>query len=493
MTENAPQETKKRPPVVVVMGHVDHGKTSLLDYVRKANVVAREAGGITQAVAAYEITHAGEKITFIDTPGHEAFASMRSRGAQIADLAIVIVAADESIKPQTLEAINILQESKTPFVIAINKIDREDANVERVKNDFTAAGIYLEGYGGQISIQPISAKTGAGIPELLDLVLLTAEVENLTYNPHLPASGFVLEVRHTKQRGLEVSVIVKDGTLEQGSAIATASTVGKVKILEDFLGKSAKQLTPSSPAIIIGFEKNPLIGEEFWCGDVSPSHISALNTSAKAADTKPGIPLSPLELLLAQNKRKAFSVVLKAADAGSLEALVQIISGLKSEREIEIVASSIGDIVDNDIKFAASTGSVLIGFKVKISKAGTLLAQNNNVIVCTSDIVYSLIEQLQELVAKGPGAQASGELEVLAVFNQKRFNDQLIGGKIVRGMFKNKGTVRIVREGKEIATGKITSLRELKKDIESAQSPKEVGIIIDTNTKIEIGDDIVLS
>ncbi|MEN9341881.1 MAG: translation initiation factor translation initiation factor, partial [Candidatus Parcubacteria bacterium] len=320
---------------------------------------------------------------------------------------------------------------------------------------------------------------------------LTAEVENLTFDPNLPARGFVLEVRQTKQRGLEVFGIIKNGVLEQGSAVATQTAVGKVKILEDFLGKPTKKLEPSSPAIMIGFEKNPLIGEEFWCGDAS--HLPASDVSATNADVKQVVSASPLELLLAQNKRKAFSVVLKAGDAGSLEALSQIISGLKSEREIEIVASSIGDIVDNDIKFASSTGSVLIGFKVKISKAGALLAQNNNVLVCTSDVVYSLIEQLQDLVAKGPGTQASGELEVLALFNQKRFNDQLVGGKIVRGMFKNKGSVRIVRDGKEVATGKIISLRELKKDIESAQSPKEVGVIIDTNTKIEVGDDIVLA
>ncbi len=491
---NSPTNTNsmKRPPVVVVMGHVDHGKTSLLDYIRKANVAAREAGGITQAVAAYEIVHGNEKITFIDTPGHEAFSAMRSRGARIADLAIVVVAADEGIKPQTLEAITILTESKTPFVIAMNKVDREGANVEKLKNDFTAAGIYLEGYGGQISYQAISAKTGEGVSELLDLVLLTAEVEHLTYDPTAPATGFVLEVRHSKMRGLEVSLIVKNGTLAFGSVIGTASGTGKIKMLEDFTGKNAKHLVPSSPALVVGFESAPLVGEEFTCDAAMVEEYKASAHQTRQLAREAVSAPSALELLAMREKPQQFAVILKASDAGSLEALQQIIGALSLEKEIRIVASSIGDVVDADVKFATSTGAVIVGFKVKVGKSVELLAQNSHVQVLQSDVVYTLVQQLEALVSAGPVADAVGELTVLAVFNQKRFDKQLVGGVIAKGMFRNKGNLAIYRGDEQVATGKIVSLRDVKKDIISAEAPKEVGVVIDAKVKIEVGDRLVL-
>ncbi len=247
--KNIPIKTalKARPPIVVVMGHVDHGKTTLLDYIRKANIAAREAGGITQATAAYEIEHRSSgapaaeparKITFIDTPGHEAFTAMRSRGAQVADLAILVVAADEGVKPQTKEAIEIIENSKTPFIVAINKVDKTGGNLDKARNDLMAAGVLLEGYGGQVSYHAVSAKTGEGVDELLDLILLAADIENLTYDPSLAASGFVLEAKRDPKRGIEATVIVKNGTLTRGDTIATHTASGKVKILEDFLGKT---------------------------------------------------------------------------------------------------------------------------------------------------------------------------------------------------------------------------------------------------------------
>ena len=225
----------KRSPVIVVVGHVDHGKTSLLDYIRQTNVVAKEAGSITQATGAYEIEHNKEKITFIDTPGHEAFSKMRVRGTRVADIAILVVAADESVKPQTQEAIKVLQESKTPFMVAITKIDKPSADIEKVKNDLTANGVLLEGYGGDISYQGISSKNGEGIGELLDHLLLVAEVEDLKYNPNALASGMVLEARMDSRRGNSVSVILKDGKLKKGDMIVTTTAKGKIKILENFL------------------------------------------------------------------------------------------------------------------------------------------------------------------------------------------------------------------------------------------------------------------
>lgn len=237
----------KRPPIVVVMGHVDHGKTTLLDYIRKANVAGREAGGITQAVGAYEIVHNDRKLTFIDTPGHEAFSAMRSRGAQAADLAILVIAAEEGVKPQTKEAIKTLEETKTPFVVAINKIDKTGGNIDKVRNDLMGENVFLEGFGGQVSYQGISAKTGEGVDALLDLVLLSSDMEDLSYDPSVPASGYVVEARRDPRRGIEASLIVKDGTLHRGDLIQTQSAQGKVKILEDFWERPYRRLSRPRP------------------------------------------------------------------------------------------------------------------------------------------------------------------------------------------------------------------------------------------------------
>ncbi|KKT56520.1 MAG: Translation initiation factor IF-2 [Candidatus Wolfebacteria bacterium GW2011_GWA1_44_24] len=239
-----------RPPIVAVLGHVDHGKTSLLDFIRKTNFVAREAGGITQSIGAYEIIHNGKKITFIDTPGHEAFSKMRSRGAIAADLAILVVAADDGVKPQTKESIEILNSAKTPFVVAVNKIDKSNADIEKTINDLTANGVLLEGRGGNVSWQAISAKTGQGVDELLDLVLLAAEMENLTYNPDADAGGVIIEAKSDNRRGIVVSVIAENGILKIGDKIATFGAGGKIKILENFLGEKTAELRPSSPALI---------------------------------------------------------------------------------------------------------------------------------------------------------------------------------------------------------------------------------------------------
>jgi translation initiation factor IF-2 len=264
--QNQEKNTLQRPPVVVVMGHVDHGKTTLLDYIRKTRVAEREAGGITQATGAYEIEYKGKKITFIDTPGHQAFTQMRQRGAHIADLAVLVVAADDGVKPQTKEAIEILQQTKTPFVVAINKIDKNNADVDRTKQSLTAAGVLLEKYGGDISWVEISAKEGTGVDELLDHILLMAEMEELTYNPLVAGRGYVLESRRDGQQGITVSVIIKDGIARAGEKICTLSACGKIRSLETFLRERVKELSPSSPAWIVGFETLPEVGEEFVIG-----------------------------------------------------------------------------------------------------------------------------------------------------------------------------------------------------------------------------------
>jgi len=531
---------KQRPPVVVVMGHVDHGKTTLLDYIRKMaygaqaapeggeprSVAEREAGGITQAVGAYEIIHASHesqnnaeqtllrpvgasdgqarnnaeklprqsalvprdsasaegrrKITFIDTPGHEAFSKMRSRGAEVADIAILVVAADEGVKPQTKEAIKILTESKTPFVVAITKIDKPGADIERVKNDLTASGVLLEGYGGQVSYHGVSSKTGEGINDLLDLIVLATDVEGLTFDPQAPAEGYVLETRSEPKRGIEAAVIVKNGVLKFGSPIYTKTTSGKIKILEDFLGNAVQSLEPSAPALIFGFEKMPEIG------DVFSSDPIAINEGVKKA-----------KLAFVAGQEKALNLIIKSSDAGSLEALAAVLKALKKDdKPLNIVDESVGNITDGDVKNAMATKAVIIGFKNKIDKAAKNLAQAQEVMIITSDIIYDLVKTVEEfLVGKGKLAVA-GKLEVLAVFNQDKPEKQLVGGRVTDGIFRGKASFEIWRGGdkeeNKIGEGRVLSLQEKKTDITQAEAGKEIGVLARSAMVIQVGDLLVI-
>jgi len=496
MPEKSETKLKKRPPIVVVMGHVDHGKTTLLDYIRKTNVATREAGEITQAIGAYEIIHTqtdveqtqtkpseGRRITFIDTPGHEAFSKMRSRGAEVADLAILVVAADEGVKPQTKEAVEILKESKTPFVVAINKIDKTGGDMEKAKNELTAAGVLLEGFGGQVSFHGVSAKTGEGINELLDLVLLATDVENLTFNEAAPASGYILEARRDSRRGIEATVIVKNGVLRKGDDIKTKTTSGKVKILENFLGEQADELRPSAPALVIGFEQLPKVGEEFSAGNVAASDKSKEILRYKPLTKKTG--------------ETGLNLILKASDTGSLEALSVVIKSLhKDDKPLNVVRESVGDVTDGDIKDAIATQAVIIGFKVRVDKAAKNLAEAHGTKIITSEIVYDLVKAVQEFLENLGKPAGAGELEVLAVFNQKKPEEQLVGGRVLSGIFRSRANLEIVRKvngaDKAIASGKALSLREKKTDITEAQAGNEIGVLVKAPILIKVGDKLTI-
>ncbi len=471
-----------RPPIVVVMGHVDHGKTTLLDYIRRTNIAGREAGGITQATAAYEIVHGGRRITFIDTPGHEAFTAMRSRGAQVADLAILVVAADEGVKPQTKEAIRIIEESGTPFIVAFNKIDKTAGVIDKARNDLMAAGVLLEGFGGQVSYHGISAKTGDGVDELLDLVILAADLENLQYDPSAPASGFVLEATRDPKRGIEASVIVKNGILRRGDPVATKTASGKAKILEDFLGKTAAELSPSSPAIIIGFETIPNVGEEFEA-------VAAAKTEAVAG--------SASGRRFAQPKANALNLILKSGDAGSLEALSTVLHGVdrKGGKDLNIIEESVGDVTDGDVRHALATKAAIIGFKNRVEKGAKVLADAQEISVITSDIVYDLADAVEEFFTGSRGPAMAGELEVLALFNQEKLEKQLVGGRVGHGTFRGKASFDIVRGPlgtAPLGQGKVLGLRERKDEITSAEEGKEIGVLVDAPVAIQVGDHLVI-
>lgn len=472
-----------RPPIVVVMGHVDHGKTTLLDFLRKSNVAEREAGGITQAVGAYEIEHKGSKITFIDTPGHEAFQAMRAAGAHIADLAILVVAAEDGVKPQTKEAVKILTESKTPFVVAINKIDKADANINKAKDDLTAAGILLEGYGGQISYHGISAKTGEGIDELLDLVLLATEVENLTYDAEKPATGFILETRVESARGVQATVIVKDGTMRQGDYIGTKTARGKIKILENFMGTPTKELIPSAPALIIGFDALPQIGEEFTTGPDEQAE-----PVPPAAEKRPTAPRRATP-----EDAPTLRLILKASDAGSLAALSGVMKTLTEATKPEIISESVGDITDGDVKSAVATKSVIVGFKNKVVTAAKNLAVAQHVIIVSGSIIYELIKEIENLLKAPEGPIYLGDLEILAVFNQIKLDKQVVGGKVTQGVFKNKARFDILRAEAIVGHGKVTNLQQQKKDADTVPAGKEAGIMANADVAIAVGDHLVIN
>ena len=485
MSALSEQKLLARPPIVVVMGHVDHGKTTLIDYIRKTNMAAKEAGEITQSIGAYEIEHSGKKITVIDTPGHEAFRTMRARGTEVADIAILVVAADEGVKPQTVEAIKIIEEAKTHFIVAITKIDKPNANLDKVKNELTASGVLLEGYGGQISYQAVSSKTGEGVSELLDLINLTAELENLTYDTQAPASGFILEAKLDSRRGMEVAAILINGTLTRGEDIATVSAKGKIKILENFLGKAADTLEPSSPVKIIGFETLPKVGEKFQTGE------GALAISQKGAQI-PATKDGPSPTRSEEPKKETTRIILKAADIGSLEALSTLITTVKSEKPLTILDESIGDVSDNDVKSAIASKAIILGFKTKVTKTVKNLAEIHGVTILVSDIVYELVKAIEEFLKKPYEAAALGELQVLAVFSQEKSEKQVIGGRVLKGLIRNRAQFEILRGEENIGRGQILNVQEQKKDVGQVSEGSEAGLFINSAVLIKIGDRLLL-
>jgi len=474
----AEQNRIKRPPVVVIMGHVDHGKTTLLDYIRKANVASREAGGITQAISAYQATHGDSLITFIDTPGHEAFTNMRSRGARVADLAVLVVASTEGVKPQTAEAAKILEESGTPYVVAFTKTDAPGSNVDKAKADLAGIGVLVEGYGGSVSYQPVSGITGDGVDDLLDLLVLAAELEDLTYDPSAPAAGVVLEARSNKRRGDEVVFIITEGVLHRGDEVATPSASGKAKVLEDFTGAAAKEVPAGAPALVVGLDALPSVGEEFAAGDLA----------ALAASTGE----ERLENEYPEYVESVFPVILKASDAGSLEVLAQIVSAMEGPNGIpvKVISATVGEIGDTDVKLAASTDAIVVGFKTKTDKVAASYADVHSVRIFSSAIVYELVQALEAVLADDGSPEVSARLSVLALFNQKRLDEQLVGGRLEEGSMRPKMQFALYREGAQAGRGRITTLRHQKDVIGEAEAVMEIGLVVNCPVEIAVGDEI---
>ena len=463
-----------RSPVVVVLGHVDHGKTTLLDTIRKTNVAGRESGGITQHVGAYVVERGGKTITFLDTPGHEAFSAMRSRGAQVADVAILVVAVDDGVKPQTKEAIEAIRSSHIPFVVAMNKIDKGNADIERTKNGLTEAGVLLEGWGGDTPNVEISAKAGSGVDELLELVLLVAEVAELGADPTGMAEGAVIEAHRDSRRGPVATLLVKEGTLRRGDAIVAGSVFGRAKAIEDFAGKNAEALGPSMPAVVLGFNEVPAVGDAF---SVFPDDAMAAEKAQSEAKRR------AREQVIAEGSPEgAFSLIVKADVMGSLEAVMGELGKFRNSFiAIRVAAADTGDITENEVKQAAAIGAIVVGFRVKAPRAIQQLAERTGVSVVTFPVIYEMLDFLRKAIEERMPRKIiredMGVLQLLATFRSDPPR-QVIGGRITKGSARKGLHFELERNNAIVGSGEVLEAQMNKIVVDEVPQGNECGTLV---------------
>jgi translation initiation factor IF-2 len=487
-----------RAPIVTVMGHVDHGKTSLLDAMRSTTVAAGERGGITQHIGASEVTTKdGKRVVFLDTPGHEAFTSMRARGARVTDIAVIVVAADDGVMPQTLEAISHAKAAKVPLVIAMNKIDRPEANPDRVKTELAEAGVVVEDYGGDTPLVPVSAKTGQGINELLEIILLVADLQELKANPKRDAIGTVIEARLDKGRGAVATVIVQTGTLRVGDVVVAGNTFGKIKALENSAGKRISKAGPATAAVVLGLSDVPEAGDVLRVvGDVTiaRNQVEARKTAA-AAQAGGGSGRATLEDLYKQiqaGQAKELRVILKADVSGSLGAITHALQQLSSDEvKINVLLEAAGDITDNDIMLATASNAIVVGFNTGITDTARRAAEAEGVDVRLYDIIYKLTDDidaaLKGMLEPEIVEVVEGRAEVRQIFRVGK-STVIAGCYVTDGRIVRAGGARVYRGGKVIATDRIDSLRRFRDDVREVASNFECGIGLAGYNDLEEGD-----
>ena len=487
---------EKRPPIVTIVGHVDHGKTSLLDYIRKTHVTSREAGGITQAIGAYSISWKGESITFIDTPGHEAFMNMRKRGTEITDVAVLIVAGDDGIKPQTVEAIKHIKEAKAPMIVAITKMDKQGVNIDRIKQQLTEYDVLPEEWGGDAIIVPVSSVTGAGITDLLETILLVAEMQTLQCNKKRKAVGTVIEAELDKNRGPVANIIVQNGTLKLGDYIISGFAVGKVKAMTDDKGKTINKAGPSMPVSVLGFDSVPSAGDPIQVVDEKFSKQVIAERKVKMAQDKieSGMPKSLDEFLntpVAENK-KALNLLLKANSQGSVEALKQSLLEIENEEvKIEVISSGVGNINENDIQLAKVSNATIIAFDTKVMAKISNFAKQNKVEIKEYDIIYKAIEDMEKvlksMMAPKYEEKVVGHAEVRALFKISSVGT-IAGSYVLDGKIVRNSEVKVSRKDKVIFEGKLATLKREKDDVKEVAAGYECGIKVDGFNDILEGD-----
>ena len=507
--QNKKNTTALRPPIVAIVGHIDHGKSTLLDYIRKTNVVEGEAGGITQHLSAYEAVHknsTGEhRITFLDTPGHAAFAAMRARGLEAADVAILIVSGEEGAKPQTLEALKLIGEAKLPYIVAFTKIDKPGSNIEKAKLSMLEHQIFLEGMGGEVPWVGISSKTGEGIPELLDLILLAAELHGLSADAAAPGQGLVIEAHVDPKRGSTATLIVRDGSIHSGEFVVAGAATAPVRIMENFAGKPIKEALPGSPVRIIGFSVLPAVGAHFSIVQskkeaealVSASRSSIPSATALRA-ARPESPVATGDTAPEASDEVevlVLPIVIKTDVAGTGEAVMHELDKLSQDPrlEVRIVARGVGAVAENDVKLVGGgkTPGIILGFNVKVEREARDMAERLGVEIAVFDIIYKLAEWLGEALAKRRPRQAtdtlSGGARVLKVFSTQK-GKVVLGGRVDEGKLAQGAEVRIMRRDAEVGRGTVVGLQSNKKDVRAIEAGSEFGAMIKTTCEPAAND-----
>jgi translation initiation factor IF-2 len=499
--EDSEDELEPRAPVVTIMGHVDHGKTSLLDAIRETEVAAGEAGGITQHIGAYQV-HVDEKmITFLDTPGHEAFTAMRARGAQSTDIAVIVVAADDGVKPQTREAVDHAKAAEVPILVAVNKIDKEGAQPDRVRTEMTQLNLQPEEWGGDTMFVDVSAKTKQGLDDLLESILLLAEVEELKANPEAEASGVVIESRLDPGRGAVVTVLVQRGTMHVGDALVAGAHWGRVRAMHDYLGNRVKSASPSEPVEVLGFDSVPEAGEFVRVVENDRRARSLANERATRLkleqQARRGGRKVSLESIFDQQRDREvmeLNLVLKADVSGSLEAFEDEIAKLpQSDVEVNIVRSGVGGITESDVNLAAASDAIIIGFNVRPVGEASSLADREGVEIRTYSVIYRAFEDLRDamqgMLAPEEVEETVGEVEVRAIFRASRVGT-IAGSYVTDGRVTRGAKVRLVRDGAVVYDGTIASLRRGPDDVREVASGFECGIVLQNFSDIKEGDQL---
>lgn len=502
--------TRERPPIVAVVGHIDHGKSTLLDYIRKSNTAEGEAGGITQHLSAYEVEHSSKssrqvkKITFLDTPGHEAFKTMRMRGLEVADIAILVVSAEDGVKVQTKEAVALIEAAHIPYIVALTKIDKPEAHIENTKQSLLKNGIYLEGLGGTVPYIGVSSKTGEGIPELLDLILLSAELEGLSSYPEAPAEGLVIEAHVDQKRGNTATLIIQNGTVEQGEYVVCGEAVAPVRIMENYMGKSISEAGAGSPVRIVGFSSLPSVGASWKAVETkkeaeqdATEALRSISSARALQAARPSLTLASGNTAESSDEKEiaTLPIVIKTDFAGTGDAVLHELEKIPKydNFEVRVVARSVGAISERDVKLVGSgkRPGIVVGFNVKVEKEARALAERLGVLIGVFDIIYKLAEWLEDEIEKHrPRSTVDirlGNAKILRVFSSQT-GRTVLGGRIEEGALVQGAEVKIMRGDFEIGRGELVSLQKQKTPMSKLEQGSEFGAMVRTSVVPVAGD-----